>query len=448
MFTDQALGKGVVVRGLVTVWTGALAMLWATTAAATPQIERWQTSNGARVLYVHTPELPMVDVRIIFDAGSARDGSQGGVSSMTNGLLSTGAGDRGEEAIAETMDRLGANLGLDSLRDMAIVSLRSLSDDYLLDPALEVISDVVHKPYFPEHAFERERSRQLVGIQSQKQSPGTIAEKAFFRAMYGDHPYAEPSSGTEESIKALRRNDLRAFHARYYVGNNAVVAIVGDVGRERAKQIAEQVVGQLPAGERASRLPDAVTAKPGETIVIEYPSVQSHLLMGHPALRRGDPDYFELYVGNHILGGSGLVSRISEEIREKRGLSYSAYSYFSPMRGEGPFKAGLQTKNESRDEALEVLRKTIVDFVEQGPSEQALIHSKRNITGGFPLRIDSNKKIVDYLGMIGFYDLPDDYLDRFNQNVERVSRESIRDAFRRRLHPTEMVTVVVGGKLD
>ncbi len=448
MLINRGTRRDIANRGVTAFWFGVVTMLWVAVAAATPEIERWQTSNGARILYVHTPELPMVDIRVIFDAGSARDGSQGGVASMTNGLLSTGAGDRGEEAIAETMDRLGANLGFDSLRDMAIVSLRSLSDDYLLDPALEVISDVIHKPYFPEHAFERERSRQLIGIQSQKQSPATVAEKAFFRAMYGDHPYAEPSSGTEESIKALKRNDLRSFHARHYVGNNAVVAIVGDVGRERAKEIAEQVVGRLPAGERAVPLPDAVTAKPGETIVIDYPSVQSHLLMGHPALRRGDPDYFELYVGNHILGGSGLVSMISEEIREERGLAYSSYSYFSPMRGEGPFKAGLQTKNENRDEALEVLRKTIVNFVEQGPSEEALIRSKKNITGGFPLRIDSNKKIVDYLGMIGFYDLPDDYLETFNQNVEKVSRESIKSAFGRRLHPTEMVTVVVGGKLD
>ncbi len=412
---------------------------------ATPQIERWETSNGARVLYVHTPDLPMVDVRVIFDAGSARDGKLGGIAAMTNGLLSTGAGERGEEGIAEEMDRLGAQLGFDSLRDMAIVSLRSLSDGPLFNPALAVMSDVIHHPFFPEAAFERERKRQLIAIQAQKQQPGTIGDKAFFRAMYGDHPYAEPSSGTEESVKAIKRSDLRMFHARYYVGNNAVVSIVGDVERKRAVEIAEQVVGQLPMGEAAEALPEAVTAKAGETIFIDYPSVQSHLVLGHPVVRRGDPDYFDLYVGNHVLGGSGLTSLISEEIREKRGLAYSAYSYFAPMRGEGPFQAGLQTKNESRDEALKVLRETIVRYIEQGPDQEALERSKKNITGGFPLRIDSNKKIIDYLGVIGFYGLPDDYLESFNRNVEAVTRESIRDAFRRRLQPEQMVTVVVGG---
>ena len=430
-----------------TKWIVLLAgLLLSWNSLATPQIERWETSNGARVLYVHTPDLPMVDVRVIFDAGSARDSQQGGIAAMTNGLLATGAAKRGEEAIAEEIDSLGVQLGFESLRDMAIVSLRSLTEAALLERALAVMSDVIHHPFFPQQALERERARQLVALQAQKQQPGTIASHAFYRAMYGDHPYAEPSSGTEETVQALQRNDLQLFHARYYVGNNALVAIVGSVNRSRAEEIAEQVVGRLPAGEAAPALPSATTARPGEMVKIDYPSVQSHLLLGHPVLKRGDPDYFELYVGNHILGGSGLVSQISEQVREKRGLAYSAYSYFSPMRGEGPFQAGLQTKNESRDEALQVLRDTITRFIEQGPDEAELIAAKKNITGGFPLRIDSNSKIVDYLGMIGFYNLPNDYLENFNRQVELTSVATIQDAFRRRVRPAEMVTVVVGGQ--
>jgi zinc protease len=350
--------------------------------------------------------------------------------------------------IAETVDRLGAQLGFESLRDMALISLRSLSDGELLDPALALVSDLIHQPFFPQSAFERERSRQLVGIQSQKQSPATIANQAFFRALYGKHPYAEPSSGTEESVKGLKRSDLRRFQGEYYVGKNAIVAIVGDLERGRAKEVAEQIIGRLPSGEKAAPLQKATIARPGETLYTRYPSVQSHLLMGHPVLRRGDPDYFDLYVGNHMLGGSGLTSKISEELREARGLAYSAYSYFSPMRGEGPFKAGLQTKNENRDEALEVLRETITRFVTLGPTAEMLERSKKNITGGFPLRIDSNKKIVEYLGMIGFYGLPADYLNTFNRNVEQTTVESIQDAFKRRLHPTAMVTIVVGGPVN
>ncbi len=433
------------------VWRLGLAtagLLVAANIEAAPEIEHWETANGARVFYVHTPELPMVDVRVIFDAGSARDGDQGGVAALTNGLLTTGAGKRDEESIAATIDQLGANLEFDSLRDMALVSLRSLTEERLLQPALEVMADVIQRPLFPQNALERERARQLVAIEAQKQQPGTLAEQAFFRALYGNHPYAEPSSGTAETVSAIQRNHLQMFHARYYVGMNAVVAIVGAVDRERAAAIAEEVVGRLPAGEAAPELPLPVTARPGERITIDYPSVQSHLLLGHPVLQRGDPDYFSLYVGNHILGGSGLVSMISEQVREERGLAYSAYSYFAPMRAAGPFQAGLQTKNESREEALEVLRQTIERFIEEGPDPALLARTKKNITGGFPLRVDSNKKIVDYLGVIGFYRLPIDYLERFNRYVEGTTEESIRDAFKRRLRPQEMVTVVVGGELS
>jgi zinc protease len=167
--------------------------------------------------------------------------------------------------------------------------------------------------------------------------------------------------------------------------------------------------------------------------------------MGGPGMSRRDPDYFSLYVGNHILGGGGLVSRLNEEIREKRGLSYSVYSYFSPMRRKGPYVLGLQTRNDQVGQALEIARETVKRFIKEGPTAEELEAAKKNITGGFPLRIDSNAEIVEYIAMIGFYGLPLDYLDTFSANVEAVTREQIRDAFRRRVVPDRMVTVVVGG---
>jgi zinc protease len=183
----------------------------------------------------------------------------------------------------------------------------------------------------------------------------------------------------------------------------------------------------------------------GKTERIRCPSAQSHVLAGQPGMARADADYFPLYVGNFILGGSGLVSRLSDEIREKRGLSYSAYSYLNPMRVPGPFVLGLQTRNTQADAALKVMRETLMRFVETGPTEMELVAAKKNISGGFPLRLDSNRDILGYLAVIGFYDLPLDWLETYVPNVEAVTAESIRDAFRRRIRPAEMVTVVVGG---
>jgi zinc protease len=266
--------------------------------------------------------------------------------------------------------------------------------------------------------------------------------------VYGDHPYATDSGGTEESLAALSREDLVAAYQRYYVAANAVVAIVGAVEREQAERIAAQLTADLPRGEPAPALPEV--AGLGSAVLHQrvFPSSQTHLYVGQPGMRRNDPDYFSLYVGNHILGGNGLVSQLSEEVRENRGLSYSVYSYFLPMRELGPFMIGAQTKNASAEEALGAMREVVQRFIEQGPTAEELRAAKRNITGGFPLRIASNSKILSYLAVIGFYDMPLDHLDTFNAKVEAVTAEQIRDAFRRRLDLDRLVTVVVGGEAE
>ena len=191
-------------------------------------------------------------------------------------------------------------------------------------------------------------------------------------------------------------------------------------------------------------LPDVVPLTKASENRITHPATQSHILMGAPGIRRDDPDYFPLFVGNYILGGGGFVSRFTEEVRSKRGLAYSVYSTFSPMRYEGPFQIGLQTKKDQAGEALEVVRVTLKDFIANGPTEKELQAAKQNIVGGFPLRVDSNKKIHDYLALIGFYNLPLDYLNEFPRKVQAVTVEDVRTAFRKRVNPDALVTVVVG----
>jgi zinc protease len=438
-----AKGKMMMLRGL---WLLA-ALVFATTAQALPEIQDWHTARGARVLFVEAHELPMLDVRIVFDAGSARDGKQGGVASLTSAMFAQGAAGLNADAIAAGFERGGAQFGADSQRDMAWLSLRSLSDDKLLRASLELFGKVLAKPDFPQADFERERQRTLTGLEYQKQQPASIVEEAFYQDLYGRHPYAADPSGDEASVAALTVSDLKAFYQRYYVARNATVVIVGDVSRKSAEAIAGQLVDALPEGKKAAPLPEVAPLTAAKTQFIEHPSTQSHVLMGAPGVRRGDPDYFPLYVGNHVLGGSGLVSRISEEIREKRGLSYSAYSYFIPMRQAGPYMLGFQTRTDKRDEALAVLRETVRTFVQQGPTDEELKASKSNIIGGFPLAVASNSKITGYLAMIGFYGLPLDYLSTFTDKIKAVTAEQIRDAYRRRVNVDDMVTVMVGKKV-
>ncbi len=414
---------------------------------ALPEIQQWKLENGARVLFVESHEIPMVRVSLVFNAGSSRDArGKAGQALLVNHMLDEGTDKLSADEIAERLEGLGTQLSAGVDLDRATVGIKSLSDKARLNPALDVLKAIITGPTFPAASLERERDRLLIGLQRSEQSPGDVGEKVFNRLVFGDHPYARPSSGDEKSVKAITRDDLAQFHRQYYVGANTVVVIVGDVSKSGARRIARHVVGELPAGSAAPPLLKVKDLQSTTTKRIRFPSSQTHILAGLPGMKRGDPDYFPLYVGNYMFGGGGLVSRLSQEIREKRGLSYSSYSYFWPLRNRGPFMMGLQTRNDQADQALKVMRKTLNDYIRTGPSDKELIAAKKHITGGFPLRLDNSGKIAGYLAMIGFYNLPISWLDDFNNRVEAVTRKQIHDAFKRRVNPDRMVTVVIGGK--
>ena len=426
----------------------ALALMFSGVVQALPDIESWTTEAGSRVLFVAAHELPMVDVRVVFDAGGARDAKQPGIARLTNAMLDQGAAGLDANAIAQGLEQQGAEISNGVDRDMAWLSLRSLSDKQQLEPSFALFRKVLSRADFPEEDFRRSQRLSLVALEYQEQKPASLSDKAFYKHVYGEHPYASNLAGTLESISALTRDELIAFYQRYYVSTNAVIVLVGDLSTRQAKRMADELSADLPRGKPAAKLPPVADLPRGEQVFVEYPSSQSHVLMGAPGVSRGDPDYFALYVGNFILGGSGLVSRISDEIREKRGLSYSAYSYFVPLRKRGPYTLGFQTRTDQREEALQVLRDTVQTFVDEGPTEAELTSAKNNIVGGFPLRVASNSKITEYLAVIGFYDLPLDYLSAFPGKIKAVTTGQIRDAYQRRVKVDDMVTVIVGAADD
>jgi len=441
-------------RGLVRCpsWTlGALLALLAlalpagAARAGFPPIQHWTTPEGTRVYFVEARGLPMVDLHLVCDAGSARDGERWGLAALTAAMLDQGAGGLDADALAERFERVGAAFGAGAGRDLARVTLRSLRDPKHLEPALETFLLVVGRPDFPEEALERERQRTLVALEARQEDPGTVAGDAFMRALYGRHPYAHPVPGERRTVEALDRKALQAFHRRHYAAGNCAVTLVGDLEEEEARRIAARVAGALPPGEALPPLPQPRAPERALERRIPFPSTQTHIRLGQLGLARQDPDHFPLIVGNYVLGGGGLVSRISRTIREEHGLSYAAYSYFSPLRVPGPFVAGLQTRNAEAGKALELLREEIRRFREEGPTEEELEAARRFLTGSFPLRFDSNAKIARHLDVIAFYRLPLDWLDRYVERVRAVTREQVREAFRRRLDPGRMVLVVVGG---
>jgi zinc protease len=413
---------------------------------AVPEIQHWRTANGVPVYFIAARELPMVDAQILFDAGSARDGERPGLAMLTNSSLEEGAGDWSADVIADRLERVGARLGTSSRRDSAVVSLRSLTEPRYLQPAVDTVARLLKEPTFAPEALNRVRQQMLTALQGRAQSPGAIAQDAFYQALYGSHPYGSPPHGTAASLNAITRDEVRDFHRRHYTVANVVVAIVGDLDRSGAEQLADALVGGLPEGETIPPPPPVPALTASQTLRIPHPASQSHLLIGQVGISRADPDYHVLYLGNHVLGGGGLVSILAQEIREQRGLAYSAYSAFSPMRQAGPFLMNLQTRNDQVDTALEVAQTTLRAFTTDGPEVQVLEEARQNITGGFALNLAGNRNLVNYLGVIAFYDLPLDYLENFIGVMNGMTLEQVRTAWQRHVQPERLVTVIVGGE--
>jgi zinc protease len=431
-------------------------MLACGSAHAALQIQTWTLTNGARIFFVENHSIPMLDVSVEFDAGSRRDPpDKAGTAALTNAMLARGLRESGvqgtsaiepalteaqiSDAFADTAAQRGGGAGA----ERGGASLRTLSSRSEREKSIMLLARILAQPSFPADFLARDKARTISAIKEDLTRPESIAAKAFWRIAYPAHPYG--NEATVESVEAITQDDLVAFHRTHYVANRAVIAMIGDITRTEADAIAQQLTLRLPQGAVLPELPP-VPAAQGQGERIAHPASQSHILMGAPALRRGDPDFFALTVGNYILGGGGFVSRLTREVREKRGLAYSVYSYFSPMAQPGPFQVGLQTQKEQTDEALKVVRDTLAAFLRDGPTPAELKAAKSNLMGGFALRIDNNRKILDNIAVIGYYRLPLDYLDTWTANVAKVTAADIKAAFNRKVAADKLATIVVGAQ--
>lgn len=406
-------------------------------------IQTWQTAEGAKVLFVEAHELPMFDMRLTFAAGSSQDQNLPGVAVLTNAMLNEGVKGKDVTAIAQGFEGLGADFSNGAYRDMAVASIRSLSATDKREPALKLFSEVMGKPTFPADSLTRIKNQLLASFEYKKQNPGSLAGEELFKRLYGNHPYGHPSEGTAESIKPITLAQLKAFHAKAYAAGNAVIALVGDLSRDEAQAIAAQVSASLPKGPALAKLPTPAEPKAGETH-IEFPSKQTHLMLAQLGIKRNDPDYAALSLGNSVLGGGGFGSRLMTEVREKRGLTYGVSSGFTPMQTQGPFMIGLQTRAELSENTLKLVQDIVRDFLANGPTQKELDDAKRELAGSFPLTAASNSSIVAQLGAIGFYDLPLTFLEDFMTQSQSVTVEQVKEVMNKHLSADKMVIVTAG----
>lgn len=422
-------------------------------AQAAIPIQHWTHASGARIYLVPSPSIPMLDVQINFDGGSRRDPvARAGLAGATAAMLSAGVAAHagqpalGENQLSEAWVDLGAQFGADASSDRFSLSLRSLTEPDLLQRAVALAAHQLAAPAWPDRVWQRDRERAIAALKEAENRPATQAGRAFAKAVFGAHPYGREADAA--SLGAITVDDMRSFYQRHVSACRAQVSLVGAIDRPQADHIVEQLMTAVRANgcQTLPSVPEVAALERAADLRLPFDAAQAQVLIGQPGVPRKDADHFALLVGNYILGGGGFVSRLTTEVREKRGLSYSAYSYFSPGLHAGAFQLGLSTRPDQAEQALGVARQVVRQFVQEGPTEAELQAAKDFLINGFALRIDSNRKLLDNVSNIAWHGLPLDYLDTWTDQVQKVGVNDIRRAFSRVLQPERMVTVVVGAK--
>lgn len=430
---------------LLTILSLGLATCTTVNAATKPlHIERWKTSQGTPVVFYQAMEIPMLDISLAFRAGTAYDGPRFGLSTLTTRLMNQGNGGLDATEIANRLENTGAQYSNENNRDMALMSLRTLTNPELLQQAVDTFALMAAHPDFPEKAFEREKNQQRMAIRHALESPDDVANQTFFQALYQNHPYAHPVNGELKTLDPITIEDVRRFHKTLFVSKNATIVLVGALEKSQAEQLAEQLSKNLPEGNAAPHVPKTKALSESMDINVPFPSSQTVLRLGQLGITHHDPRYFPLMVGNYTLGGGSLVSRLAEELREKRGLTYGVSSQFVPLPERGPFIIGLATKGAQAATAETLTRETLTQFIQTGPSTDELTAAKEYLVGSFPLSLATNQSMASILLKMAFYKLPDDYLDTYTDNIRAVDIEKIKTAFQQSIQPNRLLQVMVG----
>lgn len=421
--------------------TGALAF-GLTVPATALEIQQLTSPGGVDYWLVEEPSIPIVALEVTFEGGARLDPEDRlGVSTMVAALLGEGSGELDALAFAKARDELAARYSFSADRDTFSVSARMLTET--LDPSVDLLASALSEPRFDEEPVGRVRNQMLSAIAEQSTDPNAIAGKTWFAQTFPDHPYGSPTGGTLDTVAAITAEDLEAARRRLLTRSNAIVGIVGDIGPERAGQMVDTLLDGLPEGDPLESKAVEHAPPPGLEL-IEFDKPQSVALFGHKGLPREDEDFIPAYVMNYILGGGGFVSRLMSEVREKRGLAYSVYSYLSPMDEAALYMGGVSTANDRMAESLDVIRAEWARMASGEVTEDDLERAKKYLTGAFPLRFDSNGKIAGYLVFLQREGLGADYIDKRNDLIEAVTLEDIKRVAGRVLKPEELSIVVVG----
>lgn len=409
-----------------------------------PPIEKTTLDNGLKLIVIEHHELPVVAFRLVLKSGAAFDpAGKAGLADLTAGLLRKGTENRTAIQIAEQIDFVGGSIGAGSGRDATYATCRVLEKHF--DVGLDLLSDIVLNPVFAEEEIERLKKQTLAAIKQQKDDPASVANEKYQEFLFGDHPYGRPSEGTETSVAALTRDDIVGFHRSYYVPNNAILAVVGDVKpKEAIKAVKAKFSGWKGAQIAAPSYEQPPAVQGHQILLVDKPDLtQTYIRVGHLGVTRDNPDYFAVKVMNYILGGGGFSSRMMDEIRSQRGLTYGIGCKFDYNKLRGAYTVSTFTQNDSTAAAIKAIIEQIANFRAGGVTDKELEETKSFYTGYFPLQLETPSQIASEILNVELYSLGDNYLKDYRKNINAVTKEDIQRAAQKHLDPENLKLVVV-----
>lgn len=405
---------------------------------------RFALPNGLTVLFLEQHALPMIEAHALVRVGSAQDPpDKAGLANLVSSLLDEGTMTLTSAQIAEQIEFVGGSIGARATEDYTSATVRILKKD--ADLGLSLLADILQRPSFPKHEFERVRSEVIGQVISEKDEPGTVAMKAFNQVVFTGHPYRWPVTGTEETLDKISHQDVLAFHSLHYLPNQTILSIVGDLSQDEAASLVMKYFGAWRRGTASSlKLSKPHSLERAAVKLIDKELTQSSIMIGHVGINRSNPDYYAVSVMNQILGSGGFGSRLMDNIRDKQGLAYGVMSLFDARLVPGPFYISLQTRTDATNQAIASVLHELRAIREASVSEQELADAKAYLMGSFALRLDTTSKLAQTLGLVEFHNLGLDYFNYYPQWIERVTREDVLRVAKQYLDPQRVVLIVVG----
>jgi len=409
-------------------------------------VKRTVLPNDLIVLHSENHNLPVVMVTLIVKAGQLDESKEkAGLANLIAELLTEGTANRKSKDISEEIDFIGASLDTSAGTDYITVSLSILKKD--IHKGMELFSDVLFNPTFPQEEIDRKREQIKGSLKQREEEPSFLAERAFKKEVFKEYPYGRLIEGSAETIDTIKREDLVQFHSDYFLPNNSILSVVGDLTIDELNTLINKYLDSWKKKDMPSRTVKKFDEKKIKKVIkIDKELTQANILIGNLGISRDNPDYYAVSVMNYIFGGGGFSSRLMQSVREKMGLAYDVHSFFAFYKEEGMFQIGVQTKNESANTTIDEILKQVERIRKETVSDDELTEAKSYLTGSFPRRLDTNRKIADFLASVEFYNLGLDYATKYPEYINSVTKDDVLRVAGKYLTDEHYVLVVVANQ--